>query len=413
MPQRSFRSASLRPLRGLRVLLLFALLTPAARAQSTYQLDPAGDWVQTSAPDPATDEGRIAEARRLIAEGKASRAEDILDEFIEKYQLKDNPWLPEAYLARGDAKNARGREEAALYDYEEVIKSYAGSDAFPKAVEREMDIGVRYLNGLRRRFLGMRLVSGDRVGEELLIRVQERLPGSRIAESANLQLADFYYRNRDLRMAAEAYDVFLINYPKSEFREKAMQRRVYANVARFKGPRYDASGLVEAEILVNDFVQRAPADAERAGMNDALLARIDDSLALQLLDTAQWYLRRKDEVSAKLTLNRLIRRHPLSSAARQGIAIMEQHGWTPPPAPGPVMEPPAAALQPAATSSPPPGDAAPAATPSPATGHPDITPPGQVPAVNPTPPPAPVPIPPPPADPKNPRNPENPRGVRP
>lgn len=390
---------------GLALAALLALAAAPARAQTTtYQLDPSGDWVQTAAPDPSTDEGRIAEARRLIADGRPGRAEEILDEFIEKYELRDNPWLAEAYLARGDAKNARGREEDALYDYEEVIKNYAGSDAFTRAVEREMDIGVRYLNGLKRRFLGMRIVSGDRVGEELLIRVQERLPGSRIAEAANLELADFYYRNRDLRMAAEAYEVFLINYPNSEYREKAMQRRVYANVARFKGPRYDASGLVEAEILVNDFTQRFPADAEKAGMNDALLARIDDSLALQLFDTAEWYLKRGDEVSAKLTLNRLIRRHPLSGAARKALVVMEQRGWTPPPAPGPVMDRQPLPTEPTAASP----DAGPGPMPSPATGHPDITPPGQVPTANPTPAPLPEP---PPATP--PENPTSPRGARP
>jgi len=377
---------------------LLGLASPA-RAQTTYELDPAGDWVESRTPDPATDEGRIAEARRLIAEGKASRAEDILDEFIEKYELKDNPWLAEAYLARGDAKNARGREEAALYDYEEVIKNFAGSEVFTRAVEREMDIGVRYLHGLKRKFLGMRVVSGDRVGEELLIRVQERLQGSRIAEAANLELADFYYRNRDLRMAAEAYDVFLTNYPNSEFREKAMQRRVYANVARFKGPRYDASGLVEAEILISDFADRFPADAEKAGMNDALLARIDDSLALQLLDTAQWYIRRGDDVSARLTLNRLIRRHPLSAASQQALAIMNERGWMPPPAPGPVIDGPPVPTpdQPSADRSQP--------APSPATSHPDITPPGQVPAVNPTAPESPPAPATPPAQPE----PENPK----
>lgn len=361
-------------------MLCAAALAPAAALgqAGTYQLDSSGNWVAGPGPQAGTDEAVIAEARAHLADGRASQARALMDDFIEKYQLKDNPWLPEAYLVRGDALTALGKEETALYDYEEIIKSYAGADVFTKAVEREMQIGVRYLNGLKRKFLGMRIVGGERVGEELLIRVQERLPGSRLAESANLELADFYYRTRDLKMAAEAYDVFLINFPNSEFAQKAMQRRTYANVARFKGPKYDAAGLIEAEILVNEFAERFPADAERAGMNDALLARIDDSLALQLLDTAKWYLRRGDEVSARLTLNRLIKRHPLAVASREALTIMKDKGWTPPPAPGPVMDEPP---RPTAPSHEPPPVSGPPPAPSPVSpaDHPDMRAPGQKP----------------------------------
>ena len=64
-------------------------------------------------------------------------------------------------------------------------------------------------------------------------------------------------------MAAETYDVFLTLFPKSEHRRKAMQRRVYSNIARFKGPKYDASGLVEAKFQIERF-SAVPAQAEQA-----------------------------------------------------------------------------------------------------------------------------------------------------
>ena len=298
---------------------------------TTYTLDDGRGWVESANPQPGTDEDVIGRARRALAEGRPSRAKSILDDWIEVNEFSKSPLLPEAYLRRGDARVALGREDKALYDYEQVIKDYPGTEQFVISLERELEIGLRYINGLRRRLWGtFRIEDATSIGEELLLRVQERLPGSRLAERAAIELADYYYRERELRLAADAYDIFVINYPKSEYQQKAMQRRVFANIARFKGPKYDAGGLLEAQILIRDFAQRYPAQAEETGMNDALVARLDESAAAQMLETARWYFTRKDPASARVLLTRLVRKHPQTIAAGEGISLMKERGWIAP-----------------------------------------------------------------------------------
>ncbi|MDX2119141.1 MAG: outer membrane protein assembly factor BamD [Planctomycetota bacterium] len=312
-------------------IALVALLSLAglAHAQTTtYTLDDGRGWVETANPEPGSDEDVIGRARRALAEGRASRAKSLLDDWIENNEFSKSPMLPEAYLRRGDARVALGREDRALYDYEQVIKEYPGTEQFVIALERELEIGLRYLSGLRRRLWGtFRIEDATSIGEELLLRVQERLPGSRLAERAAIELADYYYRERELRLAADAYDIFVVNYPKSEYLQKAMQRRVFANIARFKGPKYDAGGLLEAQILIRDFAAKYPAQAEETGMNDALVARLDESAAAQMLETARWYFKRKDPVSARLLLTRLVRKHPQTIASGDAIRIMQERGW--------------------------------------------------------------------------------------
>ncbi len=288
--------------------------SPCAIAQtSTYQLNDDGQWLQSKSAPPGTDEEKIAQARQLLADGKPSAARALMNDWLEVNEETDNPWLADALLVRGDARVATNSEYWALYDYEEICKFHRGSDLFALAVEREFEIGKRYLNGLRTKFIWMRL--------------QERLPGSTIAEKACLELADYYYRTRQLAAAGDAYDIFLQLYPKSEFRQKAMQRRVYANIAKFKGPKYDASGLTEAKYLIKGFADRYPAEAERAGMNDGLVARLDESAAVQMLEIARWYIRRDDPVSARLTLERLQRKHPQTVAASQARSLLIERGW--------------------------------------------------------------------------------------
>ena len=322
-----------------RALLILLLLAPAAPAQQTLELS-GDEWVATGdAPEPGSDEAIIAEARRYLAEDRPARARHLLTRWIDEHEYTTNLWLPEAYLLRGDARTAGGSEFKALYDYETVVRDFPASDAFPAAVERELDIGVAYLKGMRKKFLGLRIDNAFSTGEELLVRVQERMVGSELAERAMIELADYYYRKRDMEMAAEAYDIFVRLYPESRYTKKALQRQIYANIARFKGPRYDASGLIEASLLIDDFARHFPVEAERTGINTALAARVDESAAAQFLEIARWYLRRDDAASARYTLRRMIRRYPRTNAAARALAIMNDHGWDAPlPPPSPTAE---------------------------------------------------------------------------
>lgn len=304
----------------------------ASLAQSTeLRLDPSGAWEQTDAPIPGTPEAVLAEARRAIANDRPGAAKLALDPWIKANERSGSPLLAEAILLRGDAYTALGDEYEALYDYERVIREFPATESYTLAVERELNIGVKYVNGMRRRFFGVRILDAEDIGEELLIRVQERLPGSRVAERAGIELADHYYRARKLELASDAYDLFVQLYPRSQYVPKAMERRIYATIAAYKGPRYDPAPLLDAQVLVRRFAAIYPAQAQQAGLDDALVARLDDSAAQELIESARWYLSRNDEVSARYVLKRLLRSHPRSGAAQQAYSYMVEKGWIEPP----------------------------------------------------------------------------------
>lgn len=320
------------------LMLLGLPSAPVWAQQTTYELDPAaGVWVEAGAAEPGTDAWVIAEARRALAADRPADADTQLSDWLEINERTDNAWLAEAYMLRGDARVARGREYSALYDYETVAKDFAESEVFLPTLERELRVGRMYLNGLRRKFLWLRIEDASPIGIELLMRVQERAPGSQLAENAAIELADYFYRIRDLDLAAEMYSIFLVNYPRSEHRAHAMLRQIYANVAQFKGPNYDASSLVEAKALVRQFAGEFPEEAERLGITDALVARLDESTAAQKLATAEWYLRRDDAVSARFTLRRLVVRHDGTVAAARARDMLAERGWDSP-APSPMPD---------------------------------------------------------------------------
>lgn len=316
------------PARPTLAALAAALWAGPALAQATeFTLDGDGGWTQTAAPEPGTDEYTLWQARRLLAEGRPSRAVEVLTDWLDDHARTRSPHLAEAYFLRAEARLANDREYDALFDYETVIRDFSATPFYARAVQREYEIGMAYLGGLRRRFLGFRMENARTTGEELLLRTQERVPGSELAERAALDLAQHYYNRRELKLAAEMYSIFRANYPDSEHIRFALLREIECSVARFKGPRYDGSGLIDAKILIDRYRRTYPGESARTGVMDGLESWVDESAAQQMLETAIWYVKTGDEPSARFLLARLINRHPGSDAASRAARLMQEKGW--------------------------------------------------------------------------------------
>jgi outer membrane protein assembly factor BamD len=289
--------------------------------QETYTLSAEDQWRLTDAAAPDTPEGELALARKALAAGDARKAEHLADAWIDQHE--DNPLLPEAYLLRGDALRAQGSYYKALFDYEYVARAFPASEAFVTVIERELEIGTLYARGTKRKMWGMRILDAGDEAEELLIRVQERMPGSQLAEKAALELGDYYFRRRKMRLAVEMYSIFLESYPDSADASKARRRLIYAHLATFKGPEFDASGLHEARAKLQELIVLEPAAADDF-QAESLLTRLDESDARKMLLTARWYLRTGDPVAAELMIRRLVDRYPRTLATSEALRLAER-----------------------------------------------------------------------------------------
>lgn len=316
-------------LRAVVITLAVSAAVTASHSQTRrFEITPGGELEEIEPIAEGTDAGLIAEARRLTALGETDEARELLTGWIRENNRGESPLLPEAYLARAEALIADGREFKALFDLEVVARDFPASPAFARAIEAEYDIGRDYVRGKKKRFLGtFRIEPARSTGEEVLIRVQERLPGSPLAEEAAMELAMFYDRSRRLRLASEMYEIFVANHPESPFVREARLRRILTNAARFKGPEYDATGLLEADVLLAEYVADYPGEAFRGGVAAGLRERVDESIALQNLEAAEFYLQRDETKAARFTLRRLLRDHPNTSAAQRGLEIMLDRGW--------------------------------------------------------------------------------------
>ena len=136
-----------------------------------------------------------------------------------------------------------------------------------------------------------------------------------------MRLADFYFDRREMLMAAEAYSIFIENFPRSAKVSKARLRLIYSYLAGFRGPEYDASGLLEARAKLRSLQALQPGLAQQVGA-DSILVRIEESEAAKFLSTASWYLEVNDPISAELFIRRLVQRHPRSVATLEAMRII-------------------------------------------------------------------------------------------
>jgi len=305
-----------RALRRIAFALVLLVALGGVHAQETFELQPDGTFQKVRSPEPGTTAAELQEIRTAVAQERYKDAINLADDWIDAHP--NDPALARAYLLRADAKAARGDYFKALFDYEFILRAYPATEEFNIAQERELKIAEVFGRGVNRKLWGMRIMPATGEAEELLIRIQERAPGSKIAERAGRELGDFYYRRSQMSRAAEAYELFVENYPDSQWREYAMQRQIMSNLATFKGPRFDATGLIEAQRRLSDYQEAFPASAERIGA-EALLVRIDESLATRTLLIAKWYERTGKKVSARFMYKRVIKDHPGSAAAQRAV----------------------------------------------------------------------------------------------
>lgn len=324
-------------------LVVVLACSSSAFGQQRYELS-EGDWQKTKQFDPATPEGMLQTIRQEMAQDNHRTAQDLASEWIENYP--NHPMLVEAYLLRADARVSRHYYYKALFDYEFIIRSYPASEQFQTALEREYEIARLFSSGMKRRLWGMRILPAHGDGEEIFIRTQERSPGSELGEKASLSLGDYYFTESRMEDASVAYDLFLQNYPMSAHREGVLLRLIQTNLATFKGPEFDSKGLLEAAQRIKQYQNEYPASAERIGA-DALLVRIDESLALKAYKTGQWFEDRGRTVSAVLLYQRVIRDHSQTAAARESLERLQTLGEIAVVSPAGELQNDAPTLQPA------------------------------------------------------------------
>jgi outer membrane assembly lipoprotein YfiO len=315
-----------------RSVWFFILLASLLTVSFSFALPPAaelrnGRWEPVAQPStqplPDPDLDRV---EQLLLVGRNSEARK-LDLYWIKNHSKTAPQRDRAVFLMAQACYQLDDHIRAYYFLDEVMDEYPESKLFFPALEMQYRIADEYLKGHKDPLFGwpwLPIVGRTDEAIEMLYRIQQRSPGSPLAEKALLRSADFYYSDAQYDLAHDAYGAYVKGYPRSPQVPQVKLRQAFSSLAQFRGIRFDPTNLLDARSELLEIQTAYPELAQDENIAD-VIHKIDDTLAGKLYVTGDYYSRTHDPRGAVYTFRYLIDLYPTSPKvpdAKKALAQM-------------------------------------------------------------------------------------------
>jgi outer membrane protein assembly factor BamD (BamD/ComL family) len=288
-------------------------------------LDPnADDWKDETPPAPGTPEATLDTARSLLARGEARQARRLLSKWIEQHPDHDR-YLEGVYLYAESCFETRDYYRA--YEHYEVVAESGSGDLFQRAVRREIDCARAFLAGQKRIVWRIFRLPAYDDGVEILDRVWERVPGTRIGETVLRLKADHFFNSGDMDLAQDEYVNLAREYPSGRFIRVAMLRSAEAADASFPGVPFDDRALVDADERYRAVKATFPDYAAREAV-DARLQGIREKRAEKDLYVGRYYEKVKQPGAAEFYYRQLLKDWPETLAAADARTRLRALGAT-------------------------------------------------------------------------------------
>ena len=337
--------------RAIVCLALLLLICPFTRGAEppTWELKDGGRWVPSTAPTtaPITDE-TLDRVEEMLSNKQSEAAHKIIVAWLKAH--RGSPIWDRGLFLVAQANFQRGDRIGAFYNLDELMDKYPESRFYMPALERQYEIADQYLKGYKRRELGIFMIGATTEATEMLYRIQQRAPGSELAEKALLRVADYYYSDAQFDVAADAYGAYIRAYPRSPYLARVKLRQAFSTLAQFRGVKFDATNVIDARQQLLDLAAIYPRVADEENVT-ALVRRIDEAFAKKLLVTAHFYRRTHKPQASVYYYRYLIQTYsdfPEAQEARREMAKLPAWAINPPapptgenPATRPVPTPPA------------------------------------------------------------------------
>ncbi len=297
-------------------LLLVSGVSSVDARQEQYRerqvLDPeSAEWVEQPLEDAGEPADDLDRARHYLATEKYGKAYKLLKKWTAKNPDHDRYY--EGMYLLGEAEFEREHFYQAYEAYEVVADAHAG-EFFYRALRREMDVARAFLSGERRIVWKFLFVPAYDDGIEILDRIWERVPGTRLGELALKLKADYFFAVGDVDLAQDEYVNLTREYPNGRYVQLAMLRSAEAAAAAFPGIRFDDRALLDADVRYRQMQSVFPAYAERERVADRLEG-IRQQRAEKDLDIAAWYQRTKQAAAAEYYYRLVLQDWPDTLAA--------------------------------------------------------------------------------------------------
>lgn len=246
-------------------------------------------WVEVVPPPPGTPAGDLHLARAHNSDGDHRKALRSIDKFVKDYGESDLLY-PDALLLRAQAQVGLERFDEAYETLSKFLSEFGGMGLTEEALRLEFLIAEAYLSGVKRKFLGVKVLPSEDTALRILDDISIDYPESRLAEAAIKTKGDYMFREGDHGLAEFEYERMLNEYPNSRYYRYALVRSAESALASHAGIPYDEAALIEAEERYREYQRQFPGSAERDDV-DLVLSGIREQRAEKQFQIGDYYER--------------------------------------------------------------------------------------------------------------------------
>jgi outer membrane assembly lipoprotein YfiO len=265
----------------------------------------------------------ILDAARTEFEREDYEESEHLAAYVREY-FPGSPMVEEAlYLAGESAYRMEDYWNSFKY-FKDLQKWFRASRYLTTIADRYYTIGEAYFNR-EPGFFG-HLFTGRSRGVQVMNHLITHFSHYKLADDAQMSIADFYYEKEDYLSASEYYQELIRNYPASEWMGKAVFRLGMSYINESKGPQYDREMLLRAWVTMACYLKHFPNGNYNSEAEESQ-SFVTEKLAEKELDIALFYLNQNRDFGARIHLANAVILFPETKAGKEAQKRMTEHGW--------------------------------------------------------------------------------------
>jgi len=295
------------------LLLVAACLAFPERSPAPVVFRP-GAKVKYQAPGEEEISGTADElfkkAQSAQINGDRGRALKIYKRLVKRYP-RSNHAAEATYLAANLTEDTGDLLKAAAV-YRSLMENYPQSPHFQEAIESQFRIGEVYLNGKKKKILGLPIGSTLDYAVEIFAAIVRSAPYGRYTARAQFDIGRARENQDSPDLAIDAYQSVVEKFPNDPLAVDAQYQIGYIWFSTARAGTYDPNAAERARTAFQDFLYRFP-KSEKAAQARENIALLEHSQTKGSLEIAKFYDKARNYRAAVLYYNEVIRQQPGSS----------------------------------------------------------------------------------------------------
>jgi len=222
--------------------------------------------------------------------------------------------VEEGRLGLAECLTAVGYHYKAYLEYQNLITKHPNSPHFETALQRQFEIGNRFLGGERHKVFGLKIFPSLEKAIEIFEQVVKNAPYGKYGPQSQFQLGQAYEKQKEYLSAVHAYEKILERNPDDPMAEKAQFQIGLAYRKEAARAEYDQNAANQAITAFTDYATRYPRNENVAKADQYRVAlKVEQSKGLSRV--AQFYEKNKNYKAALIYYNEVIAQNPKSDWA--------------------------------------------------------------------------------------------------